>query len=166
VSARRKFKQFTDPLPPEVTTHSLLVMEAGMGGRIQQFVLRHGAPMTHSPYDAKRFGKQGKIGMCYMNAFHLVLGNSDMTYCEGYAIQRNLGVPFIFGHAWALTPDGQVVDPTWEDATGPEYFGVRFQFAYLRQMVMRCGHYCSLLENFWDRQRLVRGITPIEEALL
>lgn len=62
------------------------------------------------------------LGQCYQNAYRL-MDNRSMTYCEGYAAIKGLGIPI--AHAWVVDSDGFVIDPTWKDGT--EYFGVRFE---------------------------------------
>ncbi len=55
----------------------------------------------------------GDLKDCMMNAGRAVVFDSvDLTYVEGFAISgRSLRLPV--HHAWLVTEDGQVIDPTW-----------------------------------------------------
>ena len=93
--------------------------------------------------------EHGELGDCFMNAqSHVMFGDSgeDLTYVEGYAIASN--VPIAIHHAWLVTPDGEVIDPTWrgqkasafgidmkdEPSVNPgvEYYGIPFDAEWLR----------------------------------
>ena len=84
-------------------------------------------------------GRRGTPKLCYMNAAHLALDNTAMTYVEGKITVH--GVPI--DHAWCVDSDGIVVDPTIvPDADGTasrrvnDYFGVPFETAYLRKAML------------------------------
>lgn len=68
-------------------------------------------------------------GQCYRNAGCLALDNPQLIYCEGYAVTARCPLPL--HHAWCLTPDGCVVDNTWELDAGAEYVGVAFSSDFL-----------------------------------
>ncbi len=55
----------------------------------------------------------GDLKDCFMNAARAVVFDSTgLTYVEGFAISgRSLRLPV--HHAWLVTDDGQVIDPTW-----------------------------------------------------
>jgi len=74
----------------------------------------------------------GTPKQCYLNATHLVLEHPDWRYVEGVAYAPDLGdIPFL--HAWAVTPEGRVVDVTWRHPEGARYFGVAYEReAYLK----------------------------------
>ncbi|MFC9433741.1 hypothetical protein [Nocardia sp. NPDC057030] len=59
-------------------------------------------------------------GFCYRNAAHTAESHPELglVYTEGFAFHI-LPVQ----HAWCVSPDGIVVDPTWEEP-GCAYFGV------------------------------------------
>ena len=84
----------------------------------QQFVYFHGREFKPHPDPRRYFRKYGAGGQCYRNALKLVKRfPQELTYVEGYAsspvidiIQTSFGI-----HAWAVTWDGEVVDPTWPD---------------------------------------------------
>ena len=81
--------------------------------------------------------EHGELGDCFMNAQSHVMfgdGGEDLTYVEGYAIASN--VPIAIHHAWLVTPDGKVIDPTWRGQSdvnpGVEYYGIPFDNEWLR----------------------------------
>lgn len=83
---------------------------------------------------------------CYDNAGNLAL-EQGWAYCEGFAMQPGL---FPMHHAWCLTDDGQVVDPTWRQAQDNEYFGVALNEAFLVAHCERIGHWGVFAERLPD----------------
>ena len=79
-----------------------------------------------------------------MNAYQLAMDRSDLVYVEGYAA----GVIPV-QHAWCVTTDGKVVDPTWKD--GSAYIGVPLNGDYVRKYALKTGHYGILCDwlNHW-----------------
>jgi hypothetical protein len=77
----------------------------------------------------------GAMKECFSNAGRCVLGgNSDLTYVEGYA-QAIIPIH----HAWLVTKDGQVIDPTWSTERikpGESYFGVPLSSEYVTQLAI------------------------------
>jgi len=63
-----------------------------------------------------------------------VIEHPEYRYVEGIAYsERTGGLPF--WHAWAVTPEGLVVDNTWPYAAGNRYFGVAYDRAkYLKYL--------------------------------
>jgi hypothetical protein len=57
---------------------------------------------------------------CYSNAFKLVTDHQGLNYAEGLAGVAGVAI----WHAWAVTDDGQVVDPTWGHPEEFLYFGI------------------------------------------
>lgn len=96
---------------------------------IEEFVLKNGQEFR------SRNGnkiKKGKMKECFRNAFHLA-EDFDLIYVEGYATCSGLGFPIF--HAWCVDQEGNVYDPTWKN--GDEYFGVPFDFMYVRKTIFR-----------------------------
>ena len=66
---------------------------------------------------------------CFTNCARIALADPDLTYYEGF------GLGFIVTeHAWLVTPDGRVLDPTWAlkpDANGTDYYGIAVPVKYL-----------------------------------
>lgn len=74
---------------------------------------------------------------CFRNAWELVLDNTDLLYCEGWAMAHVFPTP----HAWVETRGGQVIDPTWvfDDLETIHYLGVRFNAEVLMTLCMETG---------------------------
>jgi hypothetical protein len=70
---------------------------------------------------------RGTPKACYANAQYLVKRRPGWRYVEGFATAL---VPI--EHAWCLNPDGQVIDPTLEQAS--DYFGVAIDMAVVRRI--------------------------------
>jgi hypothetical protein len=58
---------------------------------------------------------------CYQNAVRFALQHPGFRYCEGLAVDTELG--FGFGHGWCLNEANEVVDPSLK-AEDHSYFGV------------------------------------------
>lgn len=67
-------------------------------------------------------------GNCFINALRLYCSAPEFRYVEGIATV--LGHDYADWHAWVVTPDGHVADPTWKLYGGPGgpsmaiYFGM------------------------------------------
>lgn len=66
--------------------------------------------------------QRGKRGECYVNSRRLARTRKSFSYCEGFALAP--GGNEIYDHAWVLSAEGEVVDPTRPDAALATYFGV------------------------------------------
>lgn len=123
---------------------------------ISHFVLENGIRMQPPDPKLPRDIKRGKLGLCYENAGKIALNvdthchaQTDYVYCEGYA----WGV-FPVLHGWLLTPDGKVIDPTWQGRKNFEttdYYGIAFQTEYLRDTIIQNEHWALIdlpLEGF------------------
>lgn len=100
------------------------------------------------------------LGLCYMNAYHLVTANPELEYVEGMAMVH--GIPI--DHAWGVTKDGCVVDPTWdprnfdsplEDKTR-EYFGVKIPIREVERTIFKRGKY-GVIHNPEMKFPLLKG---------
>jgi hypothetical protein len=116
-------------------------------------VLEHGLPFRpvawstwSEPYE------RGLEGECTRNAWRLVEGTESrlprVWYCEGYGWQGDYALLPI-AHAWAVTEDGRVIDPTWrEHPTYPleqwEYLGVPLAAEFVRRKHGETGRYSIL----------------------
>lgn len=87
------------------------------------------------PADVKKM----PLGECYVNATKLVLQRDDLDYAEGWAHPD--GIPFPILHAWAVTKDGTVVDPTLNHPEKSQYFGIRYARDKYLKSVFRNGYY-------------------------
>lgn len=104
---------------------------------VEAFLLAHGRLWT--PPVGPYVGRPGKKNECFNNALNRLVGDDDMTYCEGYA--RGV-IPVL--HAWLVDSDGQVIDPTWtgtcgRPSPGVEYYGVAFERTYVMETAIRSG---------------------------
>jgi hypothetical protein len=102
-------------------------------------VLREGEAFTPAPYDAERWRFAGTPKNCFSDAFDLAIRWPELTYAEGYASGMIPGIH----HAWAVTADGTVVDPTWaaNGHHGDEYLGIRFPNSFVLDVVNEKGTY-------------------------
>lgn len=104
----------------------------------KDLVLREGTLYTASqPYDPDVWGFVGEPQSCFANAALLAMQRSDLTYVEGYAMNGFFPV----AHAWCVTADGDVVDPTWVPENGVtvepdvEYLGIPFGTDYVLRTI-------------------------------
>lgn len=130
----------------------------------EDFVLSFG---QHFPeYLARpKWVKRGVIKQCFSNCFDEMLKNPNkLLYCEGYAT----GVIPVH-HAWLITLDGKVIDPTWhgrsivKDST--EYFGVTFKTEYVLKVAAETGYY-GVIDNFSQNYPLLTGEHKPEDFLI
>lgn len=93
--------------------------------------------------------------LCFHNCFELANENRDLIYCEGYAIATKIPIPI--DHAWLITPEGQVIEPTIKLREGEEivYQGIAFDLDWLIKLKDSRELYswysviqCNYLENF------------------
>ena len=95
------------------------------------------------PRDVKR----GEPRMCFVNAYRLADEHPELGYCEGYSLPGpGFSVPFL--HAWCVTPEGEVIDNTWDRPENNGYVGVVLDPAYVRSVFLRTHRY-SVLGNLW-----------------
>lgn len=67
----------------------------------------------------------GRMKQCFENAGRHMIDDNELTYVEGYAFAHKLkGIPV--HHAWLVTPDGEVIDPTW-GSHNPGFRGERYE---------------------------------------
>ena len=92
--------------------------------------------------------------MCFMNAAKAALMDRCLTYVEGYAAGL---IPII--HAWCVTARGEVVEVTWEDGVGVEYYGIPFKKEFLRDELLRNKHY-GLIDQWHNKWPLLMGKYP------
>lgn len=77
-------------------------------------------------------------GYCYANAGELALAHPELTYVEGFACAK---VPVPVHHAWLVTQDGEVIDPTWGAEPQGQYHGVAYRTEFLMEQVERSRHW-------------------------
>lgn len=105
--------------PPEVMSQYRYILEHG------QHFIRQLAPTQ------KNWRKLYRMKECYRNAYELALSDMSFTYVEGVAV----GV-IPTDHAWCVTPNGTVIDPTWAGGRQKcsDYYGVSFDLATLQEI--------------------------------
>jgi hypothetical protein len=129
---------------------------------MEEFVLKEGQMfnniLTELPDDVPK----GPPKMCFQNCMLAISWPSSLSeasnyfYCEGYALGSVL--PML--HAWLVTPEGKVVDPTWPEP-GSEYFGVAFKGGWAKRQTLKQECY-GLLDAWTSEWPLLRGIDPEE----
>lgn len=97
--------------------------------RYEELVLDYGFIMEPQPLPEMM--EPGIPQFSYWNCQQLVLASDSLTYAEGYALHADVGFPI--AHAWLLTPDGCVIDPTW-DSPGC-YFGVPLSTKWVKSVL-------------------------------
>jgi len=125
---------------------------------MEDFVLTHGQFFPN--YIPKpKWVRKGVIKQCFANCAKAVMRNPDkLIYCEGFAS----GIIPV-NHAWLLTTDGQIIDPTWDgrkeikhEGEGTEYYGVPFKFGYVLRILRETGYY-GVLDNWKNGFPLMTG---------
>ena len=102
-------------------------------GSIEDFILSNGQSFERDFLTGQEEVPRGQMQQCYKNTFDLCLHDPMFSYVEGYAVARDVPLPLM--HAWAVTPGGNVVDPTWKH--GVAYFGVKLPLWYCTQVVCK-----------------------------
>lgn len=77
---------------------------------LEALVLRHGRTFFRTV--APTVHQIAPPGECYRAALRVCLCSAELTYCFGFATAEDLG-GVILPHAWVVTREGVVVDPTW-----------------------------------------------------
>lgn len=78
--------------------------------------------------------EMGEPNECFKNCSLLLVNRDDLEYVEGFAYP--FGGDLAVLHAWCVTKDGQVIDPTpTMDPKTTKYFGVQYdRQAYMKSM--------------------------------
>lgn len=129
-------------------------------GAVEEIVLTHGRRFEWEPLP--EYIEPGPHGECFRNAFelvehdHMIDGDDQLTYVEGYACVPPVDLPV--HHAWAVTPDGKVIDPTWDfQMDGCAYFGIPLTMDYVAKCLISKGTYGVL---HWGMTFDTSGIAP------
>jgi hypothetical protein len=112
----------------------------------EEFVITYGRAWTWRPSDP---APTMEPNFCFHNAGQLAMVKKELTFVEGFVLRGKLPLPI--HHAWCVTPEGFVVDPTLRtdpahDTPGREYYGVPFSTTFLRRSWAGRST-CSLLDN-------------------
>lgn len=104
----------------------------------EDFVAKHGQAWTPGP--RPKGVRMRTPQHCFMNAYNLVTSPTGerlkLRYVEGYASGI---IPT--HHAWAVTPEGVVVETTWGEGVGKAYFGVVFPMEVVDAAMYCSGHW-------------------------
>lgn len=117
-----------------------------------RLVLETGEAHTAAP--RPRGLRKGRDRNCFPNALHLAIQRDDLTYVEGYAY------PFggiVVDHAWCVTEDGTVVDPTWREPDLAAYLGIRIPTDIAGRIVSRQGVYGVLCNDWRNDQAILKA---------
>ena len=119
------------------------------------FVLAHGQHFQKHPNQHQYFSSLKTMGMCFWNALELIMEceHEKLMYAEGYAYTQDDSM--LFHHGWAVTPNGECVDPTWSH--GIDYFGVVFDGRYAAEIVLRQKKFAGVIDNEDDGWPLLTG---------
>lgn len=98
-------------------------------GGYYDFLLKHSRIWDAHP--CPEAWARGAPRECYRNAGTLALAHPELTYVEGVATSF---IPT--AHAWCVTPDGQVVDPTWANPGQCAYLGIPFKTEFLKRRLV------------------------------
>jgi hypothetical protein len=76
---------------------------------------------------------------CYRNASLTIITHPELTYAEGFATKTPGGLAVL--HAWGVTTDGKVVDPTLPDPSKWKYFGIQYDRKAYLSYLYKAGKY-------------------------
>jgi hypothetical protein len=96
----------------------------------EAFALKHGRFFEAQPLPKPY--RRGEMKRCFANTAELVKRHPDLTYCEGWCVAM-----IACHHAFAVDPQGRVVDPTWDEPERCLYFGVPFTRDALMKRALR-----------------------------
>lgn len=117
---------------------------------VERYILTHGQFWTPPNGPLPRGVRPMMPKYCFDNAYRLAKRRpKTLRYVEGYAT-RFMAVH----HAWCVTAEGVVVDPTWHDP-GDAYFGQVFSVAQVR--AARTAQNCSVLRDWPNGYPLLRA---------
>jgi hypothetical protein len=123
----------------------------------EAFVLNNG--LSFKAAKLPRHVKRGAMKQCFYNAYNAMLDHDGLIYCEGFA--QGAVIPVL--HAWCVTEDGRVVDPTWK--VGSEYIGVPFSSCYVMERFLRQRQSISLIDDFSAHWPLLSGKVDVADVI-
>lgn len=127
----------------------------------QQFVLEYG--YWYQPAEHPDDISPGTPNQCHKNAVDLTLDNSNLIYCEGYALFKAGGFPTI--HAWVTDGKGNAIDNTWPQ-TGVAYAGIPFMANYVSMTSLKNHATISLIDDYQNDFPLLTEIGDRPEEWL
>ena len=113
----------TDPVEREIDIRrDIAQIDKGLGIRtLYGLIAEHGEVFTEFDDDPPAMMAMQE---CFANAARLA-HTPGWTYCEGYCLSADIPIPI--HHAWIVTDDGLIIDPTLRGARerGTQYLGLR-----------------------------------------
>jgi hypothetical protein len=95
---------------------------------------------------------------CFANAARLADSIAGLTYVEGFAVP---GGSSAVHHAWCVTDERVVVDPTWAAGVGLAYWGVPLTGEYRAEVRRQRGGISGpILDPDADESLLIVGLPP------
>lgn len=104
-----------------------------------QYLIAHGKQYTERRPDPRT----GPPKQCFQNAFELAQADRSLRYVEGVAC----GIIPV-DHAWCVTAEGIVIDPTWSIDLGSDYYGVEIPLKTLYRLRLLSEAY-SVFSSWW-----------------
>ena len=143
---------------------------AGADVTMESFVMQHGRPWIAQkrPKGMRRRAPR----QCFANSQEYLLvrlattGLAPFKYVEGFAYHSRPGFSLSIHHGWLVDEEGQVIDLTWEHPEDSVYVGVPFHTKYVRDRMLATKQWHTLLDDYRDSYALLRGVTPLEQAVL
>lgn len=124
---------------------------------LEDLVLQHGIECKPQLLPAKY--KRGKIKECFNNALDLATRYpAELTYVEGFASGL-----IATHHAWCIDKNRNVIENTWPDGNGKEYFGIPLKLKWVIDTVCKKKTY-GVLENWEQDFPLLTGKVDIEKV--
>lgn len=127
---------------------------------VEEFTLKLGMECKAAPYDERFIAPFRTPKECFKNAILLAVANPELTYVEGYFYRDIIPI----NHAWCITADGTVVDPTVFDPEAFSYFGVPMQTDFVMGYVMKKGTY-GVLDDWTNQFPMLRHDVKEEQFL-
>ena len=119
--------------PAELNLRHVLGIYGSMNAMLYVYVLHRGRLFDAGELPATV--RRGTSGQCFQNAAELVMKEPEKyAYVEGYA----MGIMPVH-HAWCVTRDGSVIDPTWTDSKESAYFGIPMNMRFVAETVLNNG---------------------------
>lgn len=141
--------------PPTPSAEAILKRTA------QQFILDYG--WWYEPAELPHDMAVGTMGRCLVNAAQLMLDDSSLVYCEGFAQFSDQSVPVV--HAWVTDGRGRAIDNTWP-RPGAAYAGVPFKSSFVSMTSLKNRAIVSVIDDFLNGDPFRGGLFQRPEELL
>jgi hypothetical protein len=114
--------------------------QIGHPALMERFIDRNGTVFQPRPFAGLRMMPT----LCFQNCMDLLFmqAGRGLLYAEGYGWRQDF--PLLIHHAWLVTPDGKVVDPTWVHPETYQYIGISLPRDEAWAVVEEADHYSVL----------------------